>query len=140
MSKPFGRGRAGGAGPDDDHRWRRFRRRRWRRARLLRSYDHAIAAPLDFIARDRIQRRRAHGIARAQLKARMMPRAAQRLANDEAFREGTTIVRARRSQGVNVGSDAYQHDRLAPRMPDKRDILGQIGYREPDSQIGTGEL
>src|SRR6185436_20810485 len=104
MSKPFGRRCPCGAGAEDNHFLRRSGGWKRRQTRLFRPDEHAITAPLDFVAGNRVQSRRPEGIPRAQIETRMMPRAAERSVYDESFGERSTIVRAGRPDGAHLRS------------------------------------
>ena len=82
----FRGGVARGAGADDHDALRRFDPERSRLPLGLAGTDaHVPALRLDLVARDRIQRRRAHSRARAQVEARVVPRAADRAVDEKTF-------------------------------------------------------
>ena len=77
------------AAADDHHRSRHRRcRRRSRPTRILESFpDESLAVPLlDAPAGDRIERRCAQCLARAQAEARVVPRTAHRIGYEQALR------------------------------------------------------
>ena len=61
------------------------------------AHEHLAVPLFDLPARDRIQRGRAKRFARLEAEARVMERAPDRLADDEAVGEMATIVRAART-------------------------------------------
>src|SRR5207237_7642796 len=70
-------------------------------------HPNAIA-DLDVVDRLRKQRRRANRLARAQIETGVMPRAVNRVADDEPLAERTAIVRARCADGENISPSTHQ--------------------------------
>src|SRR5262249_7522178 len=106
-------GETGGAAADDDDR-RRLTRRPARdgrnsRRQLLANGDDAAAA-LDTPARERIERRRARRVARREIEACVMEWTSNRVADDEAFRQRSAVMRAGRPDGEEPTAAAHEHD------------------------------
>ena len=142
-AKRFGRGVTGCATPDDDHRGRhrRGRSRRPRADHVELAANESLSIPLlDAPARHRVERRRAQRLPSSQAEARVMPRAADRLAHDEPGGERATVMRARRADGEQFRAAANQDQRLALRVAEKYLSVGRAGKRHALCEIGAFEF
>ncbi len=133
----LGGGKTGRAAADDDDALRRVRRRllRLRRVALLHDEDAALAL-LDLPDRQRRQRRRAHGLAGAQIETGVMPGAADVVAGHEPVGKRAVIVAAMRVDREDLGARAHhQHVGLAD-MAEQHVVL-EIVRRNAEREIGT---
>ena len=129
---------AGGAAADDDD-GRGVLLHGWRRRGCLRkllAHEHLAVPLLDLPARDRIQRRRAKRFAGLEAEARVMERAPDRLADDEAVGEMAAVVRAARADGkeTTAGFDD-RHFIVADSAFDRR-VVREAAERNAGGQIG----
>jgi hypothetical protein len=92
------------------------------------------------IASDRIQRRRTQRLARAQAKARVMPRAADSLLDNQAFRQRAAVMRASCASGKDVVALPHQHHRLAIDLAEQRRILLKLVDVDAGFQVRSFRL
>src|ERR1019366_8692076 len=85
--------------------------------------DELATARRDVEARDGIQRGRAGGRPRVKRKGRVVPGAANLVADDEALAERSAIVRALRAHGEDLGPATHEQHGLAMRVPHQRPAL-----------------
>src|SRR5581483_7675615 len=83
---------------------------------------------------------RLNGLARSQVEARVVPRAANGFSDDEAFRERSAVVRARRSDGEDFAPAAHEDDGLSVALPEKRLSFDNVGLGNAFLEIGPLEL
>jgi sec-independent protein translocase protein TatC len=87
--------------------------RRKQRRRAVESFHDLpddVASPLDAPARDRIERRRPHGFAGAQVEAGVVPGADDAPIAEHAFDERSAVVRAASAEGVDFTPNARQQN------------------------------
>src|SRR5690606_31421519 len=127
--KPLGCGESCRPAADDDDAirlpGRSCARRPLRPGALLAHEDFPIAL-LHRPARERAERGGAERLARAQIEARMMPRAPHGVVDDQAFAEGTVIVRAERTDGEDLVAAADDQHLV---VADAADQLAAVGKR-----------
>src|ERR1051326_3587011 len=125
-------GVAGRAATDDDDTLL-LRRALFRRLRCRccgGAYDeNAITFAFHFISRQWRECRRTQHFTAAQIETGVMPRAANRLTDAQAFRERAGVMRARRANGEELIADAREQHRFAIHVarnePVARDFIDQ---------------
>ncbi len=80
------------------------------------------------------------GFAGPQVEARVMPRTAHRVVDNEPFDEGTAVVGAKGADREYFGSPARQQHRLFADMADELAAICEFGDRNSPRQIGADRL
>ena len=112
---------------EDGFRRTRGGRARWRcRLRKLRADVDRVALAIDAPARDRIERRRPQRVARAQAEARVMPRTADGVADDEPVGERAVVVRAVRADGEDLLAPPHQNHVVVADSCRRRSAVRQV--------------
>ena len=97
----------------------------------------AIAHMLHLPDRKRGKRRWACCFSGTQIEARVMPRAADAFANDEAFCEWTVVMAAMRVDGENFDAGAHQQDLLVADMAEQG-LAGKVTRCDTQGEIRPG--
>jgi hypothetical protein len=104
-----------------------------RRVALLPDED-AIALALHLPDGKRRERRRPRRLSGPQVEAGVVPRAADAVADDKAFRERPMVMTAMRVDGKNLRTSAHQQDRLIADMPEQG-LAGKFTQRYAAREI-----
>src|SRR5690606_23010596 len=92
--------------------------------------------PLDRPAGNVLQRRRTQRFAGAQAEARVMPRAADGIADDEPLAERAAVMRALRADRADLVTDAYDEHALAFDAADDLTAGGKGRFVDSGRKIG----
>jgi hypothetical protein len=130
---------AGSAGADD-HDLRRRRDLRGLGRRQLAEDDDLVVLPLDGVAGDRVERRRAHRVARPEVEARVVPRTADGVADQQPLGERSRVVGAGGADGEHLLAPPREQDRLAVRVTEEQAAVGELGEWNALCQIRSLEL
>src|SRR5207302_6943181 len=113
------------------------RRLRHRSIREFFPDAEAVALALDAVARDGKGRRSGDRLARAQAEAGVVPWAANRIADDQPFRERAAVMRAVRAYRHDLGADAAGDDTFSAHLAAVRRSGLDLRDVRPLPEIGT---
>ncbi len=138
----FGRRIARCPAADDHHRLRKHRRGRPGRFRfgLGRAHEGLAVALFDGPALQVVQRRRADGLAGPQAEAGVVPRAAHRVADQQALGQGAAVVGAVRRHREQLLALAHEQHGFAVHLALQHGPVGEIGQGHALGEIGPGRL
>ena len=95
---------------------------------------------LDAPAGDRVQRRRAQGLAGAQAETGMVPRTANRIVDQQPFGERRAIMRADGADREQLVAAPGEQHRFAVRVPEQHGAVGNRRERDALREIGSAEF
>ena len=139
----FGGGVAGGTTTQDYHRFRSASRHRKPLlfcARELFANIHAAVPLLDAPAGDRVQRRGAQGPAGTQAKTGMMPRATNRVADQQPVGQRGAIVRANSTDREQFVTAPRKQHRFAVCVPKQHSAVGNFRERDALDEVRSTEF
>ena len=97
--------------------------------------EHGIALTLDAPAGDRIQRWSAHRLAGSKAEAGVVPRAADRVCDDQSIGERSVIVRAVCADGEQLVAGAREQNVFVADAPRQHAADGERIDRDPLAQV-----
>ena len=103
----------------------------------LLSHIDQVALPLDTPAGDRVERRRTQHLASAQAETSMVPRAANRIPDNQTLVQRTVVMGAGSANGEHLLAPSHQQDRLGPDMTEHHRTVRKLGKIEAAGQIGA---
>ena len=138
----IGRGKPGCAAAHDHHSTGSIGSHFFPRGRLftLSPNENPLALSFYLPHRERIQGRRARRFTSAQIEARVMPGAANAVADHEALSERAVVMAAMRVDGENLRTGPHQNDILIADVP-QQGVGGELAQCDALDEIrASGRL
>jgi hypothetical protein len=103
--------------------------------RKLFAHEHHLSAALDSPAWNRIQGRRAQRLSTAETEAGVMPRAPDRVLDNQSIGERSVIVGAMGTHRKELTTGTSQHGVLVADAPEHDSTVRKGGDRNPSAQV-----
>jgi hypothetical protein len=100
---------------------------------------HGAVSLLDAPAEDGVERRRAERLAGTEAEAGMMPRAANRLVDEQPLLKRRPVMSTDGADREQVIASPGEKRRLPMRMPEQYSAIGDAGERDSFDEVGSAE-